>query len=110
LTLLRRLIAGGHSVEIATHDEALLRKCRRVLEELEVDRSRYEFQMLLGVPREAAQQRLVKEGHKVRLYIPFADNWTDAIAYLKRRMVENPSMAGMVLKNLFSPDDKGANG
>jgi proline dehydrogenase len=108
LVLLRRLIEGGHTVEIATHDENLIQRSRRILEELQVPRSSCEFQMLLGVPREALQQRLVSEGHVVRIYVPFADNWGDAIAYLKRRMVENPSMAGMVLKNLFSPGGNGA--
>ncbi len=108
LVLLRQLIEGGHKVEVATHDEHLLEQSRRILEEYKVPRSGSEFQMLLGVPRDALQQRLVSEGHKVRLYIPFADNWADAIAYCKRRMVENPSMAGMVLKNLFSPGNNGA--
>ncbi len=108
LVLLRKLIEGEHRVEIATHDENLLERSRQILEEFQVPRSSYEIQMLLGVPREPLQQRLVSEGHVVRLYIPFADNWTDAIAYLKRRMVENPSMAGMVLKNLFSPGGNGA--
>ncbi len=108
LVLLRKLIEGGHRVEIATHDETLLERSRQILEEFQIPRSNYEFQMLLGVPREPLQQRLVSEGHVVRLYVPFAENWADAIAYLKRRMVENPSMAGMVLKNLFSTGGNGA--
>lgn len=102
LVLLRRLLEDGHTVEIATHDERLLSRARLILEELQIPRERFEFQMLLGVPREPLQQRLMDEGHLVRLYIPFADNWADAVAYCKRRMVENPSMAGMVLKNLFN--------
>lgn len=109
LVLLHKLIDGGHTVEIATHDETLIERSGQILEDRQVPRSRYEFQMLLGVPREALQQRLINEGHVVRLYVPFADNWADAIAYCKRRMVENPRMAGMVLKNLFSPGGNGAN-
>jgi len=108
LIQLEQLIVGGHQVEVATHDEHVLEQSRRILERHGVPRSHYEFQMLLGVPREALQQRLVEEGHTVRIYVPFADNWADAIAYCKRRMVENPSMAGMVLKNLFSPGTNGA--
>jgi proline dehydrogenase len=62
-------------------------------------------------------EQLIDGGHRVEvathdeqllIYVPFADNWADAIAYCKRRMVENPSMAGMVLKNLFSPGTNGA--
>ena len=67
---------------------------------MKVPKERYEFQMLLGVPRDRIQHELVSTGEKVRLYIPFAVHWDDAIAYLRRRMVENPFMAGLVLKNL----------
>lgn len=108
LVLLRKLLEAGHTVEIATHDEQLLGECRRMLEAFRVPPSRQEFQMLLGVPRDAVQRQLVGEGLAVRIYVPFAENWGDAIAYGKRRMVENPSMAGMVLKNLFSPGGNGA--
>jgi len=108
LVLLRKLLEAGHTVEIATHDEQLLGNCRGVLEEYRVPPSSQEFQMLLGVPRDKVQRQLVDEGLAVRIYVPFAENWGDAIAYCKRRMVENPSMAGMVLKNLFSPGGNGA--
>ena len=108
LVLLERLAAGGHFVEVATHDEALVVRSRELLERLGVPRERIEFQMLLGVPRGPLQARLVAAGYPVRLYVPFALRWADAIAYCRRRMVENPSMAAMVLGNLFSPQRQGA--
>lgn len=100
LTLLRKLIERGHYICVATHDLEYLGKARKILSEMKVPRERYEFQMLLGVPRDRIQHELVAAGEKVRLYVPFAENWGDAIAYLRRRMIENPFMAGLVLKNI----------
>lgn len=102
LTLLRKLVAGGHYVAVGTHDEEYIRKARALFEELGVPKDRCEFQMLLGVPRQRIQKELREAGYTVRLYVPFAENWDDALAYLRRRMVESPSMAGLVLKNLVN--------
>jgi len=96
------LLDHGHYPEIATHDEPLVRRCLAYLEKRGVPAGKFEFQMLLGVPRTALQQELVKRGHVVRLYVPFAEEWKYAIHYLKRRLAANPMMAMYVLKNLFS--------
>jgi proline dehydrogenase len=96
------LLDLGHYPEIATHDEPLVRRCLAYLEQRGVPTGKFEFQMLLGVPRTALQQELVKKGHVVRLYVPFAEEWQYAIHYLKRRLAANPMMAMYVLKNLFS--------
>lgn len=95
------LLDHGHYPEIATHDEPLIRRCIKHLDERGVPRGAYEFQMLLGVPRTEIQQEIVKRGQIMRLYVPFAEEWKYAIHYLKRRLGANPAMAGMVLKNLF---------
>ena len=100
LKLLRKLFERGHYVCLATHDVEYLGKAREIIAEMKVPKDRYEFQMLLGVPRDRVQHELVSSGEKVRLYVPFAANWADAIAYLRRRMIENPFMAGLVLKNI----------
>ncbi len=63
--------------------------------------SHVEFQMLLGVPRERIQKKLIDHGFTVRFYVPFATNWKDAIRYLKRRLEENPHMAIYTIKNIF---------
>lgn len=96
------LLDHGHYPEIATHEESLVRRCLAYLEKRGVPTGGFEFQMLLGVPRTALQQDLVKQGHVVRLYVPFAEAWKYAIHYLKRRLAANPMMAMYVLKNLFS--------
>jgi len=100
LKLLRQLVEGGAYVCVATHDVEYIRKARAVLEEMQVPKDRCEFQMLLGVPREQIQKELVAAGYTVRLYVPFAEDWSDAVAYLRRRMVEGPSIIALVLKNL----------
>ena len=60
-------------------------------------RDQYEFQMLLGV-RPELRRRLVREGHRVRLYVPFGAHW---YGYSTRRFKENPEIAGYVVKALF---------
>ena len=101
LALLSQLWDAGHFVAIATHDEGLLEKCLKLAEEKALPPSRYEIQMLLGVPRSRIQQKLRTQGITVRLYVPYATAWKHAYAYAKRRLVENPQMALYVLGNLW---------
>ena len=54
--------------------------------------SEYEFQMLLGV-RARAGDELVREGHRLRIYVPFGRHW---YAYSLRRLQENPKIAGYI--------------
>jgi proline dehydrogenase len=101
LKLLRKLLERGHFVAIATHDKIYIRKALEILDEMKVPKEQREFQMLMGVPRDDMQKELIERGEKVRLYVPYALSWSDAIAYLRRRMIESPSMTGLVLKNLL---------
>jgi proline dehydrogenase len=95
------LLDHGHVPEIATHDEALVRRCMEYLDKRGVPKDAYEFQMLLGVPRTDLQLEIIHRGQVVRLYVPFAEEWKYAVRYLKRRLAANPAMAVMVAKNLF---------
>jgi proline dehydrogenase len=95
------LLDHGHYPEIATHDEPLIHRCIEYLDKRGVAKNAYEFQMLLGVPRTQLQQEIVKRGQIVRLYVPFAEDWKYAVHYLKRRLAHSPSMALMVMKNMF---------
>lgn len=94
------LFDDGHYVCVATHDLEYLKRARAILAEKKIPKERYEFQMLMGVPRDEIQNELVKAGERVRLYVPYALNWDDAIAYLRRRMAASPSISALVLKNL----------
>jgi proline dehydrogenase len=82
---------GAH-VAIATHDEWLLEQALAQL-----PRS-YEFQMLLGVREERASE-LVRDGHRVRIYVPFGQQWYE---YSLRRLQENPAMAGTIARSTVS--------
>ncbi len=95
------LLDHGHYPEIATHDEPLIRRCLEHLDKHGVAKGAYEVQMLLGVPRTELQQEIVKRGQIMRLYVPFAEDWKYAVRYLKRRLAHSPSMALMVMKNMF---------
>jgi proline dehydrogenase len=95
------LLDKGHYPEIATHDEPLVHRCIEYLEKRGCPPEAYEFQMLLGVPRDEIQAEMVRSGRKVRLYVPFAEEWEYAIAYCKRRLAANPMMGAYVIKNLL---------
>jgi proline dehydrogenase len=99
--LVQLLLDKGHYPEIATHDEPLIHRCIEYLDRRGCPKSAYEFQMLLGVPRQDIQKQIVSDGRLMRLYVPFAEEWRYAIAYCKRRMAANPMMGAYVMKNLF---------
>ncbi len=85
-------------VGIATHDDVLIDGARRMIAERKLDRAEYEFQMLLGV-RDAKRRELVSGGHRLRVYVPFGKDW---YGYSVRRLKENPSIAGHVMKAIFT--------
>jgi proline dehydrogenase len=95
--VLRAMLAGGSYVGIATHDTVLTDAAAAMIRELGLRRDQYEFQMLLGV-RPELRKKLVRDGHKVRLYVPFGEHW---YGYSTRRFKENPEIAGYVFKALF---------
>lgn len=97
LRVLRRMLEGGSYVGIATHDTVLVDGAKAMIKELGLKKSDYEFQMLLGV-RPELRKKLVSEGYKVRLYVPFGEHW---YGYSTRRFKENPEIAGYVFKAIF---------
>lgn len=97
--LLEQLFVGGAiKVGIATHDPELVEFSEHLIERLQIDKSRYEFQMLLGVA-ENMRARLVQKSHPLRVYVPFGERW---FAYSIRRLRENPQIAGHIVRNLFT--------
>jgi proline dehydrogenase len=89
---LEALLDAGAYVGIATHDEWLVDEGRRIVAERKLEPAEYEFQMLLGV-REDLGDRLVADGHRLRIYVPFGRHW---YAYSLRRLQENPKIAGYI--------------
>ena len=97
VTLTERLLKNGNYVGIATHDEYLVFEAIRIIQDLQVPKDQYEFQMLLGID-EPLRNIIVGEGHKLRVYVPYGKEW---YAYSTRRLKENPRMAGYVFKSIL---------
>jgi proline dehydrogenase len=97
LAALDRLLERGVYVGIATHDEYLVREALLRVRRHGLPRERYEFQMLLGVT-DPLRRRLIVEGHRLRVYVPFGDDW---YAYSLRRLRENPAIAGHVTRSML---------
>jgi proline dehydrogenase len=95
---LEELLQAGSYVGIATHDQFLIDEGKRLVAEAGLEREQYEFQMLLGV-RDLAADRLVRDGHRLRIYVPFGEHW---YSYALRRLQENPKMAGYVASDTVS--------
>jgi len=89
---LRALLDRRAHVAIATHDEALIEDALAQVRTRGLGRDEYEFQMLLGVRTERADA-LVRDGHRLRVYVPFGTHWYE---YSLRRLQENPKIAGYV--------------
>jgi proline dehydrogenase len=103
---LEALLEAGAYVGIATHDEWLVDKALRLLEKHDRGRDEYEFQMLLGV-QERLGDRLVRDGHRLRIYVPYGRHW---YSYSLRRLQENPKIAGYIAADTLSRLLPGRNG
>jgi len=84
-------------VGIATHDKPLVEGAFNLIKKYNVPKSMYEFQMLYGVTPNL-RESIVKDGHRMRVYVPFGTKW---FGYSTRRLKENPKMASHIIKALF---------
>lgn len=104
---LELLLEKGSYVGIATHDEWLIERASSLVAERGLSAGDYEFQILLGV-RELRGDRLVRDGHRLRIYVPYGREW---YAYSLRRLQENPKIAGYIasdtLGRLFGSGSNG---
>ncbi|MFZ0304471.1 MAG: proline dehydrogenase family protein [Terracidiphilus sp.] len=82
---------------VATHDEAMVAAAKAYAAENRIAPERFEFQMLYGVRRDL-QRALVKEGYRVRVYVPFGLEW---FPYFMRRLAERPANVLFLIKNFF---------
>lgn len=100
MRLVEDLLGAGCYVAIATHDDRLVLESMALVGRMKLDRSRYEFQMLLGV-RPPLRRTVRDAGHRLRVAVPYGPQW---YAYSLRRFRENPAMAGHVMKAFFTRD------
>jgi proline dehydrogenase len=84
-------------VGIATHDKPLVEGAYNLIKKYNVPKHMYEFQMLYGVTPNL-RERIVNEGHAMRVYVPFGKQW---YGYSTRRLKENPKMASHIIKAIF---------
>jgi proline dehydrogenase len=99
---LDKMFEKGAYVGIATHDEKLVFESLQLIKKYGLKREDYEFQMLLGVDP-GLREILVKEGHRLRVYVPFGKSW---LPYSKRRLKENPSIAQHALRQMLGMKSK----
>jgi len=100
LKLLKKLLEAKCYVGIATHDDFLVQGAYRYIQEMNLGKSDYEFQMLYGV-RVKLRDQIVASGHRMRIYVPFGRQW---YSYSMRRFKENPQIARYVLQAFLSRD------
>jgi proline dehydrogenase len=94
---MHELMLKGNYPGIATHDEAIIKEAKRFAKENDIAPSRFEFQMLYGVRRDL-QDKLMREGYRMRVYVPFGTQW---YPYLMRRLAERPANVAFLTGNVF---------
>tara|TARA_Y100001933_G_scaffold206923_1_gene209917 strand:- start:13 stop:906 length:894 start_codon:yes stop_codon:yes gene_type:complete len=99
LAMAKAMLAKNSYACYATHDLQLIDDLILLTKEMDADPSKFEFQVLYGVPMKGKLKKLLKSGYKVRVYVPYGPDWYD---YSIRRIKENPNIAGYVIKNLFA--------
>jgi proline dehydrogenase len=99
---MHRLMSEGKYPGLATHDEVIIEEARRYATAQGIAPDRFEFQMLYGVRRDL-QEALVRDGYRMRVYVPYGTQW---YPYLLRRLAERPSnvafMTASIMKETFA--------
>jgi proline dehydrogenase len=95
MRLIREQLKYGYTA-IATHDRKIVDQVKALVKEQNIGRDKFEFQMLYGIC-EDLQDQLVREGFKVRVYVPYGEDW---FGYFMRRLAERPANVWFVLKNM----------
>ncbi|NOU89175.1 proline dehydrogenase [Paenibacillus sp. LMG 31460] len=95
--IIQKHLLNGHYTAIASHDEAIIHFTKEFVRSNLISIDQFEFQMLYGIC-EDLQKQLVKEGYRVRIYVPYGVDW---FGYFMRRLAERPANVWFVLKNMF---------
>lgn len=95
--IIKMHLLNGNYTAVATHDDAMIEYTKELEKEYNISRDQFEFQMLYGI-RTDRQEELVKEGYRMRIYVPYGDDW---YGYFMRRLAERPANVAFVLKGVF---------
>ncbi|WP_101843155.1 proline dehydrogenase family protein [Halobacillus sp. Marseille-P3879] len=94
--IIKMHLLNGNYTAVATHDDAMIEYTLNIVEEHNIPLQQFEFQMLYGI-RVERQEELVKEGYKMRVYVPYGTDW---YGYFMRRLAERPANVAFVLKGV----------
>jgi len=95
--LMRMLLPSGFYHGIATHDPRMIAQTIRWAAEKQISKDDFEFQMLYGIRRDL-QRRLVRDGYRLRIYIPYGQDW---FPYVMRRLAERPANLMFFVRNFL---------
>ena len=97
IKLMQLLLTSGIYHGIGTHDPRMIAATIRFAAERHIAKDQFEFQMLYGI-RTDLQRQLIRDGYRLRIYIPFGKDW---FPYFMRRLAERPANLAFFAKNLF---------
>ncbi len=95
--LMKLMLDSGIYHGMATHDEKMIEATKQYAVERGISANSFEFQMLYGIRRDL-QDRLIGEGYRMRVYVPYGQYW---YPYFMRRLAERPANVWFILKNIF---------
>ncbi|OEH92270.1 proline dehydrogenase family protein [Bacillus solimangrovi] len=96
--IIKMHLLNGNYTAVATHDDQIIEYTKQLVKEHNISNEQFEFQMLYGI-RVERQEELVKEGYKMRVYVPYGNDW---YGYFMRRLAERPANVVFVLKGTFN--------
>ena len=97
IKLMKVLMKSGIYHGLATHDEKIIKEAKAFALRESIARDAFEFQMLYGIRRDL-QRSLVRDGWRMRVYVPFGTEW---YPYFMRRLAERPANVLFVARNLL---------
>ncbi len=95
--IIKMHLLNGNYTAVASHDDAMIEYTKQLVKEYNIPNDQFEFQMLYGI-RTERQLELVKEGYKMRVYVPYGTDW---YGYFMRRLAERPANVAFVLKGML---------
>lgn len=98
IELIEYHLAHGHFTSIATHDHNIIKHVKYYVEQYDIPKEKFEFQMLYGF-RKDLQPELAREGYQVCVYVPYGEDW---YGYFMRRLAERPQNISLVTKQVFN--------